>query len=112
MSIGRADVAIATYAWTAAPAVGTFSNAAAEDTTWTAPAATTDDQVVTLTLTVTDSGGGGARASVTITVLSGPTVSIQTEDQDCSWRHGSPASSHGREFWQRFYPRVDRDRVR
>ena len=32
----------------------TFSNAAVEDPTWTAPATTADDQVVTLTLTVTD----------------------------------------------------------
>ena len=76
------DGTIATYAWTAAPAVGTFSNAAAEDPTWTAPAPTADDQMVILTLTVTDSGGGGARESVMITVLSGPTVSIETEDQD------------------------------
>ena len=76
-----ADVAGATRLWTATPNVGTFSNASAEDTMWTAPAATTADQVVTLSLTVTDGGGGGARASVTITVLSGPTVSIQTADQ-------------------------------
>ena len=76
-----ADVAGATRLWTATPNVGTFSNAAAEDTFWTAPAATAKDQVVTLSLTVTDGGGGGARASVTITVLSGPTVSIQTADQ-------------------------------
>ena len=76
-----ADVPGATRLWTATPNVGTFSNAAAEDTMWTAPAATAKDQVVTLTLTVTDGGGGGARASVMITVLSGPTVSIQTADQ-------------------------------
>ena len=75
------DGTIATYAWTAAPDVGTFSDTTAKDTTWTAPAPTADDQMVTLTLTVTDSGGGGARDSVTITVLSGPTVSIQTADQ-------------------------------
>ena len=78
---GSADVPGATRLWTATPNVGTFSNAAAEDTTWTAPAATAVDQVVTLTLTVTDSGGGGARDRVMITVLSGPTVSIQTADQ-------------------------------
>ena len=76
-----ADVPGATRLWTATPNVGTFVDPAAEDTTWTAPAATADDQVVTLTLTVTDSGGGGARASVMITVLSGPTVSIETADQ-------------------------------
>ena len=76
-----ADVPGATRLWTATPNVGTFSDPAAEDTIWTAPDATADDQVVTLILTVTDSDGGGARARVTITVLSGPTVSIQTKDQ-------------------------------
>ena len=76
-----ADVAGATRLWTATPNVGTFVDPAAEDTTWTAPDATADDQMVTLSLTVTDGRGGGARASVTITVLSGPTVSIQTADQ-------------------------------
>ena len=76
------DGTIATYAWTAAPAVGTFSDAAVKDATWTAPAPTAEDQEVILTLTVTDSGGGGARDSVMITVLNGPTVSIETEDQD------------------------------
>ena len=76
-----ADVPGATRLWTATPNVGTFVDPAAEDTTWTAPAATADDQMVTLSLTVTDGRGGGARASVTITVLSGPTVSIQTADQ-------------------------------
>ena len=45
------------YAWTADPAVGTFNDAAVEDATWTAPATTTHDQVVTLTLTVTDNDG-------------------------------------------------------
>ena len=70
------------FAWTAAPAVGTFSNAAVEDATWTAPAATPVTQVVTLTLTVTDNDGNTASASVTITVPgTDPTVSIQTMDQ-------------------------------
>ena len=76
-----ADVPGATRLWTATPNVGTFVDPAAEDTTWTAPDATAENQVVTLALTVTDSGGGGGRASVTITVLAGPTVSIQTKDQ-------------------------------
>ena len=80
---------VTTHAWTAVPAVGTFSNAATEDTTWTAPATTTDDQEVTLTLSVTDSDSDGdhtpaddAMDSVTILVRGAdPTVSIQTADQ-------------------------------
>ena len=46
-----------TYAWTVAPAnVGSFGDAASEDTTWTAPAPLLEKQSVTLTLTVTDDG--------------------------------------------------------
>ena len=73
----------ATHAWTADPAVGTFGNAAAEDTTWTAPATTTDDQDVILTLMVTADGHAPVTsAGVMITVRGAdPTVSIQTEDQ-------------------------------
>ena len=78
-----ADVPGATRLWTATPNVGTFSNAAVEDATWTAPATTAATQVVTLTLTVTDSEGATGSASVTITVRgTDPTVSIQTADQD------------------------------
>ena len=97
-----ADVPGATRLWTATPNVGTFSNAAAEDTMWTAPAATAMDQVVTLTLTVTDGSGGGARASVVITVLDGPTVSIQTADQTvdggASIRLGATSDNSGKGF--------------
>ena len=57
---------VTTHAWSADPAVGTFSNAAVEDTTWTAPATTTDDLVVTLTLTVTDSDSDGEHTSLPI----------------------------------------------
>ena len=72
----------ATHEWTATPNVGTFGNEAVEDTTWTAPATTTDDEVVALTLTVTESGHDEAKASVMITVRGAePTVSIQTKDQ-------------------------------
>ena len=78
---------ITTYAWMAEPDTAVmFSNAAVEDPTWTAPATTADDQVVTLTLTVTDDGDDGmdpatASASVMIRVPGGPAVSIETEDQ-------------------------------
>ena len=43
-----------TYAWSGD---GTFNNADAKDTTWTAPLATNREQVVTLTLAVTDELG-------------------------------------------------------
>ena len=43
-----------TYAWSGD---GTFNNADAKDTTWTAPPATNREQVVTLTLAVTDELG-------------------------------------------------------
>ena len=77
---------VATYAWSesADTPVGIFSGATEEDATWTAPAATMDDQVVTLTLTVTDNSVDAITGSdsVTITVPSTkPTVSIQTADQ-------------------------------
>ena len=45
-----------TYLWTSNGG-GTFENSAAEDTTWTAPAATARVQSITLTLSVTDTGG-------------------------------------------------------
>ena len=71
------------YEWTADPAVGDVQSCSrrdwTEDATWTAPATTAANQVVTLTLTVTDSNGTDdtedditARDSVTITVLRGP----------------------------------------
>ena len=75
---------VTTHAWTADPAVGTFMNAAAEDTTWTAPATTTDDQVVMLTLSVTDGEHTPTAAAITIMITvrgADPTVSIQTADQ-------------------------------
>ena len=67
------------YAWSS-DGGGSFLDDSALDTTWTAPAATQSEQVVTLTLTVTDDGGGGsATAQVEVTVLTSanqaPTVS-------------------------------------
>ena len=46
-----------TYAWTSS-AGGSFDDASAAGTTWTAPDATRQEQPVTLTLTVTDDGAG------------------------------------------------------
>ena len=48
------DVGIDTYAWSADPDVGSFADDSAQDTTWTAPAATAVEQVVTLTLSATE----------------------------------------------------------
>ena len=56
---------ILTFAWSGD---GTFNNADAKDTTWTAPPATNREQVVMLTLTVTDELGLSATNMVQITV--------------------------------------------
>ena len=56
-----------TYAWTSNGG-GTFANAAALDTTWTAPAAGLNDRDVTLTLTVTDTASTFATTTVSVTV--------------------------------------------
>ena len=66
------------YAW-ASSGGGTFADASALDTTWTAPAATTVDQSVTLTLTVTDTATNSASAMQDVTVLANqaPTVSAE-----------------------------------
>ena len=58
------DGSIASYAWTANPNVGTFGNAADEDTTWTAPTKTDSEQQITLTLTATDNEGATGYAEV------------------------------------------------
>ena len=62
-----------TYAWTSNGG-GTFDDAGALDTTWTAPAATDAAQTIMLTLTVTDDGAGTRSAShaVTVTVEAQP----------------------------------------
>ena len=56
-----------TYAWTS-DGGGSFDDASALDTTWTAPDATDADQAVKLTLTVTDDGAGPRSTSVTVVV--------------------------------------------
>ena len=58
-----------TFAWSSNGG-GSFDDAGASDTTWTAPATTADVQNITLTLTVTDDGAGrlthGAEVRVTV----------------------------------------------
>ena len=78
------DGSIASYAWTANPSVGTFGNAADEDTTWTAPTKTDSEQQITLTLTATDNEGGTGSGSVIIKVSANnqPTASIITAAQE------------------------------
>ena len=56
-----------TYAWTS-DGGGSFDDAGALDTTWTAPDATDAAQTVMLTLTATDDGAGARSASHTVTV--------------------------------------------
>ena len=78
------DGSIVSYAWTASPNAGTFGNAALEDTTWTAPTKTNNEQQITLTLTATDNEGGTGSASVLIKVSANnqPTATITTPEQD------------------------------
>ena len=61
-----------TYTWSSSGG-GTFADASALDTTWTAPVATTSEQTVTLTLTARDGGGLTDTATVTVTVSAAPT---------------------------------------
>ena len=56
-----------TYAWTS-DGGGSFADAGALDTTWTAPDATSAVQTIMLTLTATDDGAGARSASNTVTV--------------------------------------------
>ena len=66
------------YSWTANPAVGSFADPAALDTTWTAPVKTGSAQPVTLTLAVADTAANRVTTRVTVTVRANqpPTVSI------------------------------------
>ena len=80
------DTTMLTYAWTSSGG-GTFDDASALDTTWTAPPKTNALQDITLTLTVADDGYEERAATVTVQVtvrgdrppprpvIIGPTVS-------------------------------------
>ena len=60
--------AIVSYAWTAHPGVGAFSDPTAEEPAWTAPASGQVEQTVTVAVTVTDEQGATAVASVAIAI--------------------------------------------
>ena len=79
------DGTIVSYAWTASPNAGTFGNATLEDTTWTAPAKTANEQQITLRLTATDNEGATGYAEVLMKVSGnnqpGP-ATITTQEQD------------------------------
>ena len=64
-----------TYAWIG-DGGGTFADAAAPDTIWTAPASVLATTDVTLTLTVTDAAGASASASVAVSVFPGQPPSV------------------------------------
>ena len=59
------DGKIASHSWSGP---GSFSDATAEDTTWTAPAAKSSGQRLTLTLTASTAAGASASASIEIVV--------------------------------------------
>ena len=64
---GDGDGADLTYDWRSNGG-GSFADSSALDTTWTAPRATTADELVVLTLTVTDTASASATATVSVTV--------------------------------------------
>ena len=66
-SASDADDSALTYRWTS-DGGGTFRNASAPDTTWSAPAATSTEQSITLTLTSTDATMASDTATVQVTV--------------------------------------------
>ena len=71
-----------TYRWTDNPAVGTFSNDTAQNTSWTAPAATAADRPVTFTLTVTDAVGDTAFTTMVTVQQNQPPAVTLGDDRD------------------------------
>ena len=81
-----------TYAWTSNGG-GTFADAAALNTTWTAPDATVANQTVTLTLTVTDTEDETGTA--TVDVLVSPPAPIIDGDFDLHEDNAAPQGIWG-----------------
>ena len=98
-----------TYEWTS-DGGGSFADAAALDTTWTAPGATASDRTVTLTLTTTDEDGLAATATVDVTVAAASASSCVTDlgaltsvvTRNGSWASGCPSTNRVR-AQARFY---------
>ena len=68
-SVTGSDGASETFRWSSRSGLGTFSDEEAPDPIWTAPAATSEIQYVTLTLSVSDDSGGSDSATAVVTVL-------------------------------------------
>ena len=84
--ITDADSDSLAYAWTSSGG-GSFDDAAAADTTWTAPDATAAAQTITLTLTVTDAVGGTTfTTDVTVQPNQPPAVSATADRSQCGRR--------------------------
>ena len=78
-----------TYAWTS-DGGGSFANASALDTTWTAPAKTNDIQNIDLTLTVTDNGAGRLVDTATVS------VAVRANEPPMASITSPPATVNGR----------------
>ena len=76
LQLAATTTEVDTYAWTAIPDLGAFSDTTVEDPTWTAPPTESATQITTLRLTVTDVSGITARASITIRVTGTVLLSV------------------------------------
>ena len=99
-SASDADDSALTYRWTSSGG-GTFANARALDTTWTAPAATSIEQSITLTLTATDATMASDTATVQMTVRANQPPEVRV----------APGERHRRR-WQQADAGRDGDRSR
>ena len=93
-SASDGDDSALTYAWMSSGG-GTFANASALDTTWTAPAATSTAQSVTLTLTATDGTGASDTAAVQITVQANQPPEVSVAPQSATVGGGSRLTLDG-----------------
>ena len=94
-TVTDSDGTIASTAWTGA---GTFGDASAVDTTWTAPATQATERTYVLRLTATDDDGASTFSEVTMTVpatLVLPVVANQTATVGTAFSLTLPAATGG-----------------